>query len=140
MQTEHVSYKKPKKRRSKEVEFDKTDRQMVCQRAEGICEVCKDQQGSFGHHIIPVDAAIHTFQKEFDGNINELISFIANCLWVCRSCHEELHDSELEHSIDFVHIFHALVIAYKQNTESLPLSIYRQGVSIYIELKDHLTN
>lgn len=57
--------------------------QVVRQRAEGLCERCKEKSGEHCHHTKPRKCEGPGFEADID-----------DCIWVCVPCHLECHEKE----------------------------------------------
>ena len=58
---------------------------------KGVCEICKEKEGTEVHHLI--------YQKEFEENkqVNKLKkNHKANLINICEECHDKIHHDNVE--------------------------------------------
>lgn len=129
-----IGKRNKRKNRPDSAHFDSEEREQVRSRSDGMCQMCGINIGAEAHHILPIHYGLHYFQKDYPGNINDLLSCAANCLWVCPECGDVVHEDELC-QINYNQIFQALQIALAQGKDQIDLNIknrMREERTIYI--------
>ena len=108
--------------RARTAKFDWEDRKIVSARNNGLCQICGINHGSEGHHLLPISVGTREFQSKYPGNINDLLSYIANCLWVCSDCGDKVHDPG-HYIVDYNQIFVALCMAIEQEIDKINVEV-----------------